>query len=155
MSDIHHQTKQVADYLPKIVRNLRLAGLTNSQLMVLLILKDMQGVALPIGKLARELGISFPAISGVVERLYKEELLERIHSLDDRRQVLVRLSKSGEQAAQKMFHKFEKLLSDILKEIPSPERVAIISAVKKVSDFSSAVSKSTRGHNSQLSSALS
>ena len=149
MDNLKQQTKYTLELLPKIARNLRIAplidevkpGLTTSQLMILLILKDTKDVPLPIGKLAQELSISFPAVSGIVNRLHKEKLIERIHSRQDRRLVLVKLTDTGKDVVEKLLNDFKKLLFNVLEKMPETERRTAMKAIEKVSEFSAALSK--------------
>ncbi len=158
MDDLKQQTKNTLELLPKIARNLRIAplidevkpGLTTSQLIILLILNDTKGVPLPVGKLVQELAVSFPAVSGIVDRLHKEKLIERSHSNQDRRLVLVKLTGTGEEMVEKLLKTFEDLLSNVLKKMSKSERHIIVKAVERVSEFSITLSKNA--HNDKNTS---
>ena len=158
MTELKQQTKQISGLLPKIARNLRIAplidevkpGLTTSQLMILLILKDMKDIALPVGKLSQELGVSFPSVSGIIDRLHREKLIERSRSRQDRRLVLVKLSNTGKEIIERLLKAFEKLLFDVLKKMPEAERETITKAVKRVFEFSIALSKDAQGEEVSL-----
>jgi len=50
-----------------------------------------------ISDLAAVLGVSLSAVTSLVDRLVNDELVERRHSEEDRRLVLVRLTPRGEQ----------------------------------------------------------
>ncbi len=161
MDSLTLQTKQMSKLLPKIVRDLRIArlidevkpGLTTSQLMILLILKDTKGVPLPVGKLAQELSVSFPSVSGIVDRLHKEKLIERSHSRKDRRLVLVKLTDTGKDIVEKLLNDFEKLLFNVLEKMPETERRTVMKAIEKVFEFSAALSKNAYNKGSSLSEA--
>ena len=158
MDDLKQQTKNTLELLPKIARNLRIAplidevkpGLTTSQLIILLILNDTKGVPLPVGKLVQELAVSFPAVSGIVDRLHKEKLIERSNSKQDRRLVLVKLTGTVEEMVEKLLKTFEDLLSNVLKKMSKSERHIIVKAVERVSDFSITLSKNA--HNDKNTS---
>ena len=158
MNNLTLQTKQISELLPKIARNLQIArlidevkpGLTTSQLMILLILRDKENATLPVGKLAQQLSISFPAVSGIIDRLYKEKLVERKRSSKDRRLVLVKLTTAGKEIVEKLLKAFEDLLFDVLKKIPKTERKAITKAVKRVFEFSIALSEDAHNRNVSL-----
>ena len=149
MNSLALQTEEISKLLPKIARNLRVArlidevkpGLTTSQLMVLLILKDKKNTTIPVGSLARQLSVSFPAVSGIVDRLYKEKLVERKRSSKDRRLVLVELTDAGKEIVERLLKAFEKLLFNILKKIPEAERETITKAIERVFEFSIVLSK--------------
>lgn len=149
MDSLTLQTKQISKLLPKIARNLRITrlidnvkpGLTTSQLMVLLILQDKEGTPISVGKLAEQLSVSFPSVSGIIDRLYKEKFVERKRSSEDRRLVLVELTNAGKATVAKLLNAFEKLLFDVLKNMPETERKTIVRAAEKVTEFSTALSK--------------
>ena len=158
MDSLTLQTKQISKLLPKIASNLRIArlidnvkpGLTTSQLMVLLILQDKEDTPLSVGELAEQLSVSLPSVSGIVDRLYKEKFVERKRSRDDRRMVLVKLTDVGKKTITKLLNAFEKLLLDVLKNMPETERKTIVRAAERVSEFSTALSKDAQGRDKSL-----
>jgi len=158
MNNLEQKTKHTLELLPKIARNLQIAplidkvkpGLTTSQLMVLLILKDMKNVAMPIGKLAQELAVSFPSISGIIDRLHRDKLIERSRSRQDRRLVLVKLTDTGKELVEKLLKDFEKLLFNVLENISEAEQETIIKAIQRVFEFSIALSEDAHGKEVSL-----
>lgn len=160
MHDLTLQTKQISELLPKIAINLRIArlidevkpGLTTSQLMVLLTMKEKKNVAIPVGSLAEQLSVSFPAVSGIIDRLVKEKLIKRKRSSKDRRLVLIELTDSGVKIIEKLLKTFEKLLFDILKKMPEKEREAIVKAIERVFEFSIILSKDAQEKETSLPS---
>jgi len=151
MKDFDSETKQISSLLPKIIINLQVArlideikpGLTTSQLIVLLTLKEKE-VAVPVGSLTEQLSISFPAVSGIVDRLVKEKLIKRKRSNQDRRLVLIELSKEGKIVVEKMISALEKLLSDVLAKMPSNKQKTTINAIKEVFKFSIVLAKDNK-----------
>lgn len=152
------QTKRIGELLPKIAGNLRITrlidevkpNLTTSQLMILLILKDKGDTALPVGKLVQQLSVSFPTVSGVVDRLCRENLVERKRSNQDRRLVLVKLTRAGKETVEKLLEAFEDLLFAVLKKIPETERKVITQSIERVFEFSTALSKNVHGEEALL-----
>jgi len=150
MDELKQQAKYISEFLPKITRNLRIAplidevkpGLTTSQLMVLLILKEAKDTALPVGKLTQELAVSFPSVSGIVDRLHKEKLIKRFYSKQDRRLVLLKLTTTGSEIVEKLINAFEELIYAVLKEMPISEQKSISKAIENVFTFSTILSKS-------------
>jgi len=148
MDNLILQTKQISKLLPNVARNLRIArliddvkpGLTTSQLMILLILQDEEGSPFSLSKLAEQLSISLPSVSGIVDRLYKEKLVERKRSSKDRRLVLIELTDTGKATIKKLLNSFEKLLLNVLKNMPEAERVSLVKATERVSKFSKQLS---------------
>jgi DNA-binding MarR family transcriptional regulator len=72
-----------------------------AQIKVLMILSFKGSAA--ISKLADELGISHPTASQLVDKLVQAGHVERVESATDRRITLARLTKGGEQLAQRLW----------------------------------------------------
>lgn len=89
---LEYQTKHISGLLPKIARNLQVAHF-------------------PVGKLSRELAISFPSVSGIVDRLHKEKLLEKSSSNRDHRLVLVKLTNTGKDIVERLLKVPDGILS--------------------------------------------
>jgi len=68
-------------------------GLTSPQLIVLREINGSNGA--PIGALAKMANLSNATLTGIVDRLEKRNLVERTRSLNDRRQVFVKVTSSG------------------------------------------------------------
>mgnify|MGYP001126840536 CR=1 FL=1 len=157
MNSLKHQVKRISELLPKIVRNLRIArliegvkpGLTTSQLMVLLILKGTKKFPIPVGKLVQELAVSFPTVTGIVDRLYHENLVERISSESDRRLVLLKLTEEGTKVIDKLQKALEQILIKVLRKMNPAEQKAITEAAEKIFEFSLML---TTGENKDLKS---
>ena len=60
---------------------------------------------LPLGKLTKIVGLSNSTVTGIVDRLERQQLLERIRTSTDRRQIHLRMTEKGIQ---------------FLKDIPTP-----------------------------------
>lgn len=58
--------------------------------------------ALPVGELARTLGVSVASATGIVTRMEERELVERNRTSDDRRVVTVSLARGGRAALDQL-----------------------------------------------------
>ena len=72
--------------------------MTGFQVVALL---EMQG-ALPMSRLAEEIGVALPNATGIVGRLEERGIVERIHDTADRRIVLVGLTDDGRRLIGEM-----------------------------------------------------
>ena len=72
--------------------------MTGFQVVALL---EMQG-ALPMSRLAEEIGVALPNATGIVGRLEERGIVERIHDTADRRIVLVGLTDEGRRLIGEM-----------------------------------------------------
>jgi DNA-binding MarR family transcriptional regulator len=81
----------------------RPAGLTPRQYQALLAIKgSAQQERLTVGELAEQLQIVHHAAVELVDRLSAQNLVERHDSLDDRRKVFVKLSRTGSKTLDKL-----------------------------------------------------
>ena len=74
-----------------------------------------------MGQLARQLGISLSAASGLVDRLVQSGLLERQVCTHDRRQVMVRLAAAGQAVKRTLDRKRRRELSTALGGLETAE----------------------------------
>src|SRR4051812_26792621 len=89
--------------------------LTPTQIHALLWLR--RDGALPMGEIARRLGITEKTMTGIADRLVRRRLVQRTRDLVDRRLVRGRLSRPGQRVAdrldQQMTHALQFLLSKL------------------------------------------
>jgi len=127
------RAKRLSLLLPQIAKNLRLAalienahrGLTTPQLLLLLILDHADRPALTMSELARELGVTLPTATGIVQRLSRQRLVERTHAERDRRLVFVSLTAAGRRVVRRLLRQFEDLVAEILGGLSDTEQASI------------------------------
>jgi DNA-binding MarR family transcriptional regulator len=93
--DVSHAMAQL---MPHIMRGVQLdffvkRGVTQTQFLLLASIHAYTRCTM--GTLARNLHVSMPTVSGIVDRLVRSGYLRRIHRPDDRRQVAVELTAKG------------------------------------------------------------
>jgi len=64
--------------------------------------------------------------------------------------VLIELTNAGKKMVEKLLEAFERLLFDVLKKIPEAEWETIMKAIKRVFEFSIALSEDTHGKEVSL-----
>lgn len=78
-------------------------GITGQQHQALLAIKGFPGRdSVTVGELAERLQLRHHSTVGLIDRLVSEKLVSREASVEDRRQVLVRLTNSGEKILEKL-----------------------------------------------------
>jgi len=108
--------------------------LSMAQLRALFTLVD--GGPMPIGQLARELGIGLPAASSLVDRLVEQSVAVRREDLVDRRRTLASASEAGEALAQRLRQGSRESLRRMLQRMP-PERLAeLVAGLEALADAS-------------------
>jgi DNA-binding MarR family transcriptional regulator len=152
------QAKRISVLIPHIGKNIRIAnfidsvrrGLTLSQVTALLLLKEARGGTMPVGQIAHELGVSLPTASGLVDRLHREGLVDRVVNVRDRRVVLVRLTPEGRSVIQRMLRVLSDLLGRLLADLTEAEQESLAQAVERVFELSQAIREEERQLGEQL-----
>jgi DNA-binding MarR family transcriptional regulator len=163
MNHPNRQAKRVSVLIPQIAKNIRIAnfidsvrrGLTLSQVTILLLLKEAGSGTMPMGHIARELGVSLPTTSGLVDRLCREGLVTRAADDRDRRVVLVRLTTEGRSVIQRMLRLLSDLLTRLLADLTEGEQESLAQAVERVFALSLAIREEERQLTEQLASSAS
>ena len=140
MDRLPKRARRIGLLLPQIARNLRIAalvdkvrqGLTLAQLTIVIILKDAQEETMSMGEIARELGVSFPTATGLVDRLSREGLARRMTGGSDRRVVLVQLTADGKAVLRRMLRLLDDLLMRLLADMSEAEQESFAEAVERV-----------------------
>ncbi len=114
--------KQIMDAIKnKIHQEFKEINLTGTQGMVVGVLIHNENVK--ISDLSEKLGLSNSTVSGIVDRMEKHGIIERIRSEEDRRVVHVNVTSEFRKKAESHFNDVEKKLEDILSE-GTPEEVS-------------------------------
>jgi DNA-binding MarR family transcriptional regulator len=104
--------------------------ITGPQLGCLLAIK--QYGALTTTRLTRILFLSASTVVGIVDRLEEKGLVNRLRSLEDRRQVQLCLTPAGQLLADSAPSPLQETLSKSLKDLPALELVSITLALDKL-----------------------
>lgn len=120
-------SRLMVDQLQKHLAEL---DLTLPQVQVLRILH--RGGTVPTGKLAQCLKISAPATSQLTDRLIRKGLIERRHSEDDRRTVLVALSDAGQSLIDRFRERRNAIFGAALAQLSEAEQAQVVSSLQKV-----------------------
>jgi DNA-binding MarR family transcriptional regulator len=104
--------------------------ITGPQLGCLLAIK--QYGALTTTRLARTIFLSPSTVVGIVDRLEEKGLVSRMRNTEDRRQVQICLTESGNRLADNAPSPLQETLSSSLKDLPALELVSITLALDKL-----------------------
>jgi DNA-binding MarR family transcriptional regulator len=85
-----------------------------------------------MSELAGDLGAPLSTASGIGERLARRGLVQRQRSAEDRRVVVVRLTRKGETAAGKLRQQVEALLRRVAGALTEEELAQLLSLLAKV-----------------------
>jgi DNA-binding MarR family transcriptional regulator len=90
-------------------------GITATQSFVIFDLLDNEGSN--VKDIAFRIQLDSPAVTGVIDRLYKESLVQRIEDPSDRRSLQIFLTPKGRQLAEELLpigQEFNRYIKDIL-----------------------------------------
>ena len=85
--------------------------------------------------LAKQISVSLPAISGLVDRLHKLGMIRRIYEAKDRRVIKIDLSSKVKDLVQDTIQQRLKMISSIFSTIKPQEREAFLDILKKIHNF--------------------
>ena len=88
--------------------------------------------SLSLKEIARELNISLPAASTMIERLYKMKLVKRSHSYSDRRKIEISLSNKGRGLLAKIKSRRRKAIEEVFSGLSEAERKNYLNILRKV-----------------------
>jgi DNA-binding MarR family transcriptional regulator len=84
------------------------------------------------GQLAAEMRISAPAITQLTDRLIRKGLIERSTTADDRRCVIVALSKEGRLLVDQFRQRRREIFNEALADLSETERQQALEVLEKV-----------------------
>jgi DNA-binding MarR family transcriptional regulator len=132
ISDPLTTANQLRPVLLRLARELRREteqlGITSRQVTLLWLIRENPGMSLR--ELAAEERISAPAMSGLVDRLERAGLLERVRGADDRRRVGLVLTDEGERLLKRVRARRTTWLADRLKGLDDDELAAVEAAIE-------------------------
>lgn len=132
---------RVLQSLRRIIRNIEIHSrrlvqehqVTGPQLACLLALHESGPQT--VTALAKLVYLSPATVVGIVDRLVEKGLAVRNRSSDDRRQVLVALTETGEKLGDTSPNLLQNTLAERFRELPELEQVSITLALEKVVDM--------------------
>ena len=117
-------SQAVAELMPSIVRGVQLdfflkRGVTQTQFLVIAAIHADRSCAM--GALARNLHVSLPTASGIVDRLVRDGYVRRGPDPSDRRQVIVQLTAKGDSFIRQFQEVIRRRWEDVLHALPARE----------------------------------
>ena len=135
MSTIDELTNEISIMVPKLMKGARSsflakANISTAQMIMLISIHDHGQCK--IKTLAKERGISPPTATGLLDRLVRAGYVKRGSDSEDRRVVMVSLTKKGENAAQDFLRTVRNRWKNILIHLTSKEQHQYLNIVKKI-----------------------
>ena len=88
---------------------------------------------LTMSDIAKKMGHSTEAATGLVDRLEKLGYVERVHAAEDRRKIMVRIVQKGTELVARMRREIATNLSDVMSEMDEEESETVEHAKRAVS----------------------
>ncbi|HUK75440.1 MAG TPA: MarR family winged helix-turn-helix transcriptional regulator [Nitrososphaerales archaeon] len=115
-------------------RNLLTVGLTIPEFRILRVLRDVGSS--PMNRFSTETLLSQPTITGIVDKLVQAGLVERVRSLQDRREVIIGLTPKGGDALAKGEDAHRQFVKRSLSVLTEGEMDLLDSVLKRLADES-------------------
>lgn len=87
---------------------------------------------LTMSDIATKMGHSTAAATGLVDRLQVNSYVERVHAVDDRRKIMVRITKQGTKLVAKMRKEIASSLSDVMTDMDQDEAETVDHAKRAI-----------------------
>jgi len=119
-------SQAVAQLMPNIIRGVQLdffvkRGVTQTQFLVLMAIQAYQRCTM--GSLARNMHVSMPTATGIVDRLVRAGYVRRHPAPEDRRQVVVELTAKGQTFIQQFQAVVRRRWEEVLRSL-APQELA-------------------------------
>jgi len=117
---------------------------TMPQMKVLMLLRE--NGALRVGVLARHLNVSTPTITGIVDRLVRQDLVKREGDPSDRRVVLNVLTPKGEQLMERLRHRSDEELMRVIGSLSPGEADSLAQSLQLLTRILDSASRNAAEH---------
>lgn len=91
-----------------------------------------RGGEIPMNELARVLGVSRPAATGLVDRLIAQGLAARRGDPEDRRVVRVNLTAKGRNVLANIWEQKRRVITQVFGQLPAADRAHYLATLQKV-----------------------
>lgn len=117
---------------PEISEHLE-SGLTSEQFFLLRLLN--QKSEWTVSGLAEELQVRPSAITVMVDRMFKNDLLTRIRKEDDRRVVYIAITDKGQRALESSMKKRDEIIYRYMSQLTTQELESLVSIYEKLANI--------------------
>jgi len=83
---------------------------------------------LTMSAIAKKMGHSTAAATGLVDRLEKLGFVERVHAAEDRRKIMVRITSEGNEIVSKMRGHISSGLSELMEDMDDEDATSVAAA---------------------------
>jgi len=116
------------EFLLNLSRELNRDNISFAQFFLLSYLASSK--ELTMTDIAKKMGHSTAAATGLVDRLEKLGYMERTHAIDDRRKVMVRVTSKGLDLVNRLRDELQSQIADAMTESSSPDAMSFLSTYR-------------------------
>ena len=120
------------EFLLNLSRDLNKDNISFAQFFLLSYLATSK--ELTMTDIARKMGHSTAAATGLVDRLEKLGYMERTHAIDDRRKVLVRITAKGIDLVSRLRDELQSRIADAMEETQTSDASSFMSAYRQLDE---------------------
>ncbi|MEZ5385946.1 MAG: MarR family transcriptional regulator [Prosthecobacter sp.] len=118
------------EFLLNLSRELNRDNISFAQFFLLSYLSTSK--ELTMTDIARKMGHSTAAATGLVDRLEKLGYMERTHAIDDRRKVLVRITSRGLELVSRLRDELQNQIADAMSETSSNDAESFMTSYRNL-----------------------
>jgi MarR family 2-MHQ and catechol resistance regulon transcriptional repressor len=115
-------------------KNLMKLDLSGAELRILRALEEKGN--LPMNRFSAETLLSQPTITGIIDKLEQRELVARVRSLEDRREVLIAITPKGSEILSQGLDLHKRFVERSLASLDAKEVDTLVTLLKKLADAS-------------------
>ncbi len=108
-------------------------GLSEGRFVLLFLLEAAEDGLAP-NVLAEQAGVTRATVTGLLDGLEREALIERTADINDRRALRIHLTRKGKQVAKKVFDQHGRWIAGLFGNLSKTERRQLTSLLDKVAD---------------------
>ncbi len=116
-------------------------GLSQGRFLTLIVMNRNPDDEVSPSFLAEKVGVRRATITGLLDRLERDDLIERLAHQRDRRKISVRLTSKARQVLAAMLPDYYRSIAKIMAKLTEKERLELMSLLGKVNQGLSALSK--------------
>ncbi|MES2594341.1 MAG: MarR family transcriptional regulator [Verrucomicrobiota bacterium] len=117
------------EFLLNLSRELNRDNISFAQFFLLSYLASSK--ELTMTDIAKKMGHSTAAATGLVDRLEKLGYMERTHAIDDRRKVMVRVTSKGLDLVNRLRDELQSQIAEAMSESSAPDAASFLSSYRK------------------------
>jgi len=138
MKRTHEIADQIAVLMPQIARQILMefftsVEITQTQLFVVITLQEKGCCRL--SELSKDLRVSAPTVTGIIDRLEKSGHVQRIPDIEDRRAINIQLTPRGNDLAKRLRTTVQNRWRDIIEKLPLSDSENYLKILHKIKNL--------------------